>query len=83
MIETVIELEREKNEKESDDRAFWLWIAQSIGYLHRDFHNANFAEKTQKNPALEIVPERLKKMLGMTKQETSITDNDMYKLFTS
>lgn len=84
LIETVIELEKERLEKENDNQAFLLWIAQSVGFLHACFHNsgmAGYEQKLKSNPVFEAAPERIKKLLGMAKQET-ITDEEMYKMFT-
>jgi len=84
LIETVIELEKERLEKENDNQAFLLWIAQSVGFLHACFHNsgmAGYEQKLKSNPVFETAPERIKKLLGIKKEEKQYTDNEMYGMF--
>lgn len=81
LIDTVIDLETQKNEAQADNYALLIWIAQSIGYLHMAFHNANFTDKLKKNPAFEAAPPRVKKLLGLDKKETEYTDEDIWNGF--
>lgn len=84
LIDTVIELEKERIERETDNQAFLLWIAQSVGFLHACLHNSGmsgYQQPLKKNPVFEAAPPRVKKILGLDKKETEITDEDIWNGF--